>query len=466
MTGRTVPRWAADTRGIGLNRSDLWQVVGTCYVVALFALPQYFGIPLPGFALTAQRIVTVALILMIVFTREKGADFSQILKGCTANIYILPMLLVYAYTAIAVKSPNSVLGHFADAVCAFYLIILLAKDVFGVEGLINLLVKVVSVVCCIAIIDMLRRWNPYQLIHTIASISGDSNWRGSSYRVAAMCSHPIGFGMYLLLMLPVVSIDAENKALNLLKHPIALGLMSLAMLGTGSRGPIACFMAECLALFIMSDSGFKKSYSGTIFLVVVFAVFVLIAFNRESHINRWVWMNVFQIIDELFGTSFVLDRYGYWQYALTSNSSEYRDYLPFIFVSPDLDPFLGQGNQGDGISFTAGGYFIQSVDNFYVLQYIRYAWPGVITTVLLFVAILIKCYTSWRVTGRCGVFFAFGIAFLLYYANLWTVADLGTLKYYFGVFALVYELAQAWKIDRVRQRRVPGRLQDGVAMGR
>lgn len=431
-------------RRLGQVKLVSWESLAYLYLVTTFALPQYFGVPLPGFALTAHRLVTIAFIFTVFISRKHGRAFLWNFLGLPATIYLLPLLIVYAYTAIAVSSINSVAGFLVDMFLTFYIVYYCITEILGAKRSIKFVAKLVAVVCVLAIYDMLRRQNPYELLHTIKNIKAEGGWRANSYRVAGLCGHPIAFGMYLMLLLPVICIDVEKKRFNLLHRPITLLLMALAMLGTGSRGPVACFAGECLVFFAISDRDYKRRYSGTIFLVFTAAVVLLVVFNEERHIDRWFWLNVFQIVDQIFDTHFTLDRYGYWQHALAINSTDYRSELTQLFFSPDLDPILGRGNQGDTISFVSGGFYIESIDNFYVLQYIRYAWPGVTATLFCFVGLVFRCLSLWRKSGRNSIYLAIGVAFVAYYINLWTVAELGTMKFYLAVFAIACALATCW----------------------
>lgn len=421
-----------------------WRNLAALYVICVFALPQYFGVPLPGFALTALRLVTLIILAAFAVQPRRGRTFLLESAQVELNIFLIPIFLVYLYTAIAVKSVNSVAGFLADNLAVLYILVYLIRHELGVESFLKLFRIVFVVVCLVALYDMLRRTNLFECLRTIKSIQGGSLWRGGSYRVAGMGTHPIGFGMYLILMLPVALIDPYARRINLVRYIPIAGLAFLVMLGTGSRGPQACLAGEILIFYFLTDRNVRRGGAGWLVLVLAVLLFVVIVFSEERHVDRWVWMNLLQIVDQIFGTHFTLDRYGYWQYSIISNSTEYRDYLPQIFFSPKLNPLLGQGNQGDGVSFTAGGYFIQSVDNFYVLQYIRYAWPGVISTLFCFFGFIVETVRCWASKVRSNVFWAILVAFVLYFMNLWTVADLGTFKYLFAAGAVIYAIQAAW----------------------
>lgn len=441
---------------LGVDRSPrlfTWGSLATLYVICVFALPQYFGVPLPGFALTALRLVTLIIMAGFMLRPLRGKRFLASSAGIELNLFLVPLFLVYLYTAIAVRSINSVAGFLADNLTVLYILAYVIRYELGVERFLRVFRALFVVVCLIALFDMVRRTNLFEYLRTIRSMPGGSLWRGGSYRVAGMLTHPIGFGMYLMLMLPIALIDAESRRINLIRYLPIAALALLVMLGTGSRGPQACLLGEIVVFYFLTDSVERGRRAGWLILVVSLLVFVVVVFNEERHIDRWVWMNAIQIFDQIFGTQFTLERYGYWQYAIISNSTEYREYLPQIFFSPNLNPLLGQGNQGDGVSFTAGGYFIQSVDNFYVLQYIRYAWPGVIATIFCFVGYIVESIRCWLGSVRSNVMLAFLVAFVLYFVNLWTVADLGTFKYLFAAGAVMYALQTAWGEPKKTGRR-------------
>ena len=413
------------------------------YLFAVFALPQYFGIPLPGFAFTAQRIMLICLFAAI-FTNQKRADAFFISNTGSMGGHILavaPFVFVSLATAILCSDPKSFLNFFVDAFLPMLLMVYLAINVFTFEELLKFFKVVLIIVCFICYLDaFIMHKNPYSLIHTIKSIQGGSSWRASTYRVAAMATHPIGLGMYFIMLTPLMCIDADRRKVNIAKNWGVVLLVSGAMLLTGSRMPQATFALELLVLFVLTERPVKRVMVPYLLVFGTIAVLLVVLLRNESHIRRYVILNLFQLIDSIFGTQLVLNEFGYWQWAYLGLSSSYRDVLPLIFVSNDYDPFLGLGVTAVGhSSFVAvvDGKRVASIDNFYVMQYLQFAWPGVISIAIMFVYMVTQCVEG--VFGKNNVVCkTLLISLVLYFINLWFVDDLGTFKYAFSLFGLAY----------------------------
>ena len=425
------------------------------YLFAVFALPQYFGIPLPGFALTAQRIMLICLFAAI-FTNQKRADTFFISNTGPMGghiLVVLPFVFVSLATAILRSSPKSFLNFFADAVLPMLLMVYLASHIFTLEELLKFFKVVLIIVCVSCYLDaLILHKNPYDFIHTIKSVEGGSTWRASSYRVAAMASHPIGLGMYLIMMTPLMCIDVEGRVVNVAKNWGVVLLVGGAVLLTGSRMPQATFALELVILFVLTEKSARRALIPYVLVVGVLAVLLVVLLRNESHVRRYVILNLYQIIDSVFGTKLTLDEFGYWQWALNSSSTDYRSLLPRLFFSDDFDPLLGTGVSNDrinSITIVIEGRTIVSIDNYYVLQYLQFAWPGLITILLVFAYMLLQCIAG-TIKKRGAVCKALLVSFVLYFINLWFVADLGTFKYAFSLFGLAFAYSKGRGLSQRR----------------
>lgn len=413
------------------------------YLFAVFALPQYFGIPLPGFALTAQRIMLICLFAAI-FTNQKRADAFFISNTGSMGGHILvvaPFIFVSLATAILRSDPKSFLNFFADAFLPMLLMAYLATNVFTLKELLRFFKVAVIVVCIACYLDALvLHKNPYDFIHTIKSVEGGSTWRASSYRVAAMASHPIGLGMYFIMLTPLMCIDPDRKTVNVAKNWGTVLLIGGAVLLCGSRMPQATFALELLILFMLTERPVRRAMVPYVLTFGALSVLLIVLLRNESHIRRYVILNLYQVLDSIFGTELVLKEFGYWQWALNASSTDYRSLLPLLLFSDDYDPLVGMGvGTTDVLNFSVvvKGRRVASVDNFYVCQYLRFAWPGLITIVLVFAWTSILCAVGMFKKGSvvCKVLL---VSFILYYINLWFVAELGTFKYAFSLFGLAF----------------------------
>lgn len=419
------------------------------FLVCVFALPQYFGIGTSAFALTAQRMVLLLVLLAIAIDKGKKSSFVRMSSMCLFVAACAPLLIVAFYTAAIRSTPNTLMQILFDNVLPFLIVLYMAWYRVGVERIVGILVKIFAVVCLIAIFDGLRRTNLYDYIHTISSVLGGSDWRASQYRVAAMCSHPIGFGLYIILMTPLLCIDFKRRAIDISQHWPVLLLAIVSMLFTGSRFPQAMFAVEIILLFVLTDRRARSQMTGYVAIGVLVAIFAIVAFPENRIIKQYVLLNAAQICDAVLGTDFT-SSFGYWQSTLAASSSDYRSLLPLIFFSDKLDPLIG-GYTGpiviEGIDLS------KTIDNNYVSTYVDLAWPGVVSTLFLFAFMLWTSLQGWRNT-RSPLCVCLGIGFILYFVSLWFVDYLGTYKYLFALFALVYaEARQASERKRDGRRR-------------
>ena len=411
-------------------------------LVCVFAIPQYFGIPLPLFALTAQRIVLLWLLFKLFTTRDAH---TRLLRSFTSTPFLvcLPFLFIASLTALVRLDISSVFNFIFDAFIPMLILIFAGKEYLDFKSAFDLLSILVTIVCIIAILDVaILHRNLYEYIHTISSISGGSAFRANSYRAAAMCSHPIAFGMYLILMLPIICFDTSSMTVNLCNKPLVLLLMCGAILCCGSRMPQVTFIVELLCIYILTDACHKKIITPYLVMFIIISVLLIYLLRDERHVRRIILLNFYQLIDSIFGTDFVLKNYGYWQAAYIK-SWDYRNLLPKLFFSKNYDPLIGLGAKAANYSnFSAiiDGRTVASIDNYYVLQYLQYGYPGLIAILFVFLYFLM-IYFNGIFCKQCQLNKLMALLFVslcLYLVNLWFVADLGTFKYVFSLFGLIY----------------------------
>ena len=121
---------------------------------------------------------------------------------------------------------------------------------------------------------------------------------------------------------------------------------------------------------------------------------------------------------------------------IIQQSSDYRDYLWYVFKVDWLNPIIGIGRtRGTYFSTEINGVSLESLDNYYIAEYVRYAYPGMFSMILLFGFIIIKMLKrlikSKDVYSKACI-----ISVLGYCVSLYFVDTLGTLKYLYLILAL------------------------------
>ncbi len=147
-------------------------------------------------------------------------------------------------------------------------------------------------------------------------------------------------------------------------------------------------------------------------------------------------MQLASLIDQFLGTEYAA--YFGAEVARLDDSEGYRKMLPLIFTLDWLNPFVGRGVSR---SFGAeiNGTFIISIDNYYVSQYIKYAYPGLIAYIMIIAATAIGMIIA-IIKYKSPVFKMTFVGTICYFINLWWLDALQTLKYEYIIIAIFYAL--------------------------
>ena len=120
------------------------------------------------------------------------------------------------------------------------------------------------------------------------------------------------------------------------------------------------------------------------------------------------------------------------------SSANYREQLKYIFTLDWLNPLLGIGRKRS-FSSELNGSFIVSVDNFYIAEYIRYAYPG-LAAFVLYISYFIVGLVKKSIRRQDAIYKVLLIGCLCYLINLFWVDSLQTLKYLYVLLALYCSL--------------------------
>lgn len=407
--------------------------VSILFTFAYFTLPQYFGIQVAGFDFTAQRICMLILCLYIFDSGKRVQELWKIIVTCKYTPFIALYMFVLLYTAVYRGNVNTFLYSFIEFFC-MYLLIYIIRDVFGVERFVKILLKFIYVLCILGIFEYIFQKSFFSYLEMIPGLFTGGMIRSGSYRIMGPCNHSLGYGLLLVTVVPFACIDFVNNKLNLLENKFLFLLIGVNVFLTGSRSTLAVFALEVI-LFILFSSKEKRRKVILNFAVIIVVTAVLLLCTQNLAFSRYILMQVWSVIDELFGTEYAVN-YGASVTTL-ANSSDYRDLLPKIFTLNWLNPIVGRGSVYQ-MSVNIEGRYIKSIDNFYVAQYIRFAYPGLITYLLLLLSVLINMLVSWKKT-KFGPFCCVLIGCICYFINLWWVDTLQTIKYVYILFA-IYEV--------------------------
>lgn len=417
-----------------LREVKLLYILMSTLLIADWVMPQYFGVHI-GFDFTSTRILNILIVLYFIYNRKAGNHFLKTIMEVQMTPYLALYMFVMVYTTVLRVNVNTFFLNFLD-ILTFYMVYYGIRYVIGVKKAIDWTVIFAAGISIYGVIEYLLGFSPMiKYLMTVPS-SVKIVFRSGQYRILGPCGHSIGYGMMLIMLIAVICIDYDKDELYLFKHPVILSLLLLNAFLTGSRSTLGLVILEIGIIIILSGyENIKKTMLYLSFFVIIAIVFELAIYNTS--IGQYIMMQITSVIDEVFGTNYSA-MYGA-DTTWLSQSSEYRDYLPKVFTVDWLNPLIGQGSNAH-LSFEFDGFFVESIDNFYVALYIRYAYPGMIAFILFQLACVYYMLKS-SIIFKSGICKALMVGSIVYFINLYWVDYLQTTKYFFillGIYCAYY----------------------------
>lgn len=411
---------------------DIMAKAGSVFLFLYFVLPQYFGVKMPGFDFTAQRIGIVFVFMILLEKSTRMRQFLKIVKSCSIVPFMGIYLFILLYTAVFRKHIGTFLYSLIEFV-ALFMMVYIIREVLGVAKTIHLLICFSYLLCLLGLVEYVMGRSPFSYLETIKGLYTGVMIRSGSYRIMGPCNHALGYGLALVTMVPFACYDEVKEELNMAAHGPLLLLIVVNVFLTGSRSTLAVCGLELLLFFLFSSKDKKKKI--VLFVVVmVFVVAAVTALTIHTSFGRYIMLQVTSVIDEILGTSYAIN-FGADKTTL-ENSAVYRDLLLDIFKLDWLSPWLGRGS-GYVFYWYYQGYYIKSLDNFYIANYVRYGYPGMIAYIVIIVYTLYKMIKDaiQKKSALCKCMF---IGTLSYFINLWWLDTLQTIKYAYILFAFYY----------------------------
>ncbi len=414
------------------NTRDLvaFRKIAVSYLFALYVLPQYFGIPNPVFDLTAVRLTIIAIIALIVTDYKRSKDFAEILVREKMGIALLPYILVLLYTMVLRVDINAFLNPFIEFI-ELYLMIYLIKDTFGVDEAINIFMKMIYLLVFLGFLEMVMGTTPFVYLKTIDGIYTGRFVRGGHYRIMSSASHSLGYGLMLITMIPFSGYDIKTKEFNVFRRPIFLILLMVNVFQTGSRSTLGVAFAEIAMMFVLSDRKYLKA--NIIYMMtgmVVFFMVLMVGF--KTAFGQYVMLQLTSLVDTIFNTTYSA-AYGA-DLLQMQQSKAYRDLLKEIYHVDWVNPILGLGRKRAFRSLV-NGRVVKSIDNFYIAEFVRYAYPGLYSYVLFLGYMIFRMVRDFIKT-RSGIIRMCLCGTVMYCLNIKVVDSLQTLKYLYVLFAI------------------------------
>lgn len=410
-------------------------------IISLIVMPQYFGIHI-GIDLTCTRFANIFILLYMFFNRPIFTHFVRTSLRCEVLIPLLGYLFVAFYTMLFRADFKAFFLVFVE-ILTFFMMVYGIRYVVGVKRTIQWVLGCAYFLSIYGIVEFVYGRSLFLQFLATMPTAVRNGYRSGHYRIMGPCGHSIAYGLLLLLFTVIACYDYKKDRIYLFQRPVLLGLLMVNIFLTGSRSTLGVVMVVLALMFLCSDSISKKKslLIGVAFLIISG---LLLSAIQGTGIGRYIMGQVMSVIDQVFGTSYAAD-YGVDVETLT-NSTEYRKALPLIFKLDWLNPWVGRGNKFGGAEIN--GVYIQSIDHFYVSQYIKFAYPGLICYVLYILTAAVVLVRDGLMTRNKLVFAVF-IGLGAYFLNLWWVDALQTLKFSYLFLALYY--ACTFQIRDVRK---------------
>ncbi len=400
------------------------------YFFILYVMPQYFGIPFPIFDLTVVRISILLVLIFIVFDYGRLHDFIDIILKEKMSAVLIPYLIVLMYTMVLRADINALLNPLIELL-EMYLLIYVIRDSLGVDKTIKLLIGFIYLLIILGFVESFTEVSPFSYLVTINGIYTGRYIRGGHYRIMSNCGHSLGYGLLLMTAMPLAGYDVEKKEYNIFRRPLLLIGIIVNIFNTGSRSSLGVMFVGLALMLLLSDRKYLKN--NLLITIVSTVTFFAITFaTQTTPIGKYILLQLTSLVDSVFDTQYSV-KYGA-NYQQLVQSKAYRELLKRIFKVEWLNPILGIGRKRAFTSLV-DGRVVESIDNFYIAEYVRYAYPGMYSYIFFLAYMGIKMVMDIYKTRSAIVRTVF-IGAVTYCYHL-TIADsLQTFKYLYVLFAI------------------------------
>ena len=411
-------------------------------IIVLILMPQYFGIHL-GYDLTCSRVADLLLLAYMLLCPMVMTIFWRSATRCAIFYPLMVYLFVAAYTMVLRVDPNAFFLVFLE-VLTLFLMIFGIRYVLGYKKALRIIVNCAYFLSIYGFIEYICGKSLYLQFLCTMPTNVTNYYRSGHYRIMGPCGHSLGYGLLLLIFIAVISYDPDRDELYLFHKPLLLAMLLLNVFLTGSRSTLGIAGFECFLILLFSKgTSVKKTLLFSVILLISFLTMLFMLQN--TGIGKYFMGQIMSIVDQFFGTSYA-KRYGIDSTTL-QNSTNYRKMLPYIFTLDWLNPIIGRGNKFHGAEIQ--GVYIHSIDNYYVSQFIKYAYPGLISYVL-FILTAMTTLIHEICKYKSGLAKMVLIGTFCYFLNLWWLDALQTLKFVYLLLAVFFAYQQERK-DREKR---------------
>ncbi len=427
--------------GVELGNLKILRGIFIFLIISLIVMPQYFGIHI-AVDFTCTRFADIFIVFYFICNPKVFNHFVTTSTRCEVLLPLGAYLVVAGYTMVFRVDINAFFMVFMEILTFFFL-------VYGIRYVVGLRSSFRIVIGCsyfLAVYGVVEYVCGQSLFHKFLSTVPNkvvNFYRSGHYRIMGPCGHSLGYGLLLLLLLAAACYDIEKDELYLLRRPVLFLLLLVNIFLTGSRSSLGFAVLEVFLIFCFSSIVNKKK-SLFFLTVILFAFSVLVVAIQGTGLGQYILGQFASVIDQVFGTTFAAN-FGIDVQRL-DDSTAYRAALPYIFTLDWLNPILGRGNKFSGAEIQ--GIFIESIDNYYVAQYIKFAYPGLVSFAIYLIVTLVVLIKGIIQKSNLAKMVLIGLS--MYFISLWYVDALQTLKFSYLFVALFYAYWLKSKENRLK----------------
>lgn len=424
-----TPEWVVDLIS---KRILTFSGAASLYLFSLFVLPTYFGIDLGFFDLNASRLFLVIVLLLILKNQKRKQVFLSLIKLRYSMLFFLLFIIVAIYTNIFRRSFSGIFLFLIDTFIAFWVILYLIKYEFGIDGIISRIKNYAFILSICGLIEAVIKKSPFSYLNTL-HYGSETALRYGSVRICGPCTTSNGYGLFLLILLALVCVDCKNRQISILKNKFLVFLILINLFLTGARLSLGLSILELALLFLFSNRK-EKLKTLLLFGIIILFIGIFVVILPDWEISQTILRSIYQIVDVAFNTNYA-NLYGSNSEEL-ANSNYYRKLLLQIFSLEYLNPWLGRGSSYH-FSYVIEGYWLRSLDNYYVGLYVFFGYPGLISFILMSIQVLyeavLNLHTRYDYIAKITI-----IIFICYYIGLWYLDQLQTYKFVYVVIAILF----------------------------
>ncbi|MGQ7889891.1 O-antigen ligase family protein [Paenibacillus sp. WC2504] len=421
-------------------------------------LPAYFSVQFGSFpVITAFRVLLLLFIIDQLILKKRLAFLLNTMKKDRLAPIILFYTAVICSTSLVHlamdKDFTSMIGAISiivEKVLLYYLVLMNIniesnRNSAYLDKVLHTFCFSAFVLAVLGVIEYFTSFNVFSLLETSNSeaIRYSTYIRQGDLRVASSFLHSLGYGLYLLLIIPIVFYQLRKymnnkKTIGFKYYVVLLFLLLTNLLLTSSRSTLIALAIGFIVYFIMTSLRNKIiiAYSA-VFLCIPFLVFSITSYADDIPLVSSVGKNVKALSDTLLGTSLVED------YGKNSEPFTYREELVrYAFNQEGIDGVFGKGIgfiRNEPLIFylpTINPYeatVSKSVDNYYVNAKLESGWIGLLVTIIFLLTVLLKIYKQRKKDFFYLVLFT---SFAGYLIELTMVNELETMRYFWILLAV------------------------------